>query len=151
MIFQTLQEFDDDGDILPQPLLPFGTRRHHLVNHDESTVNANDSTSYSWKKVGSEWLKPKSKGKGIIVSDFLCATYRRIHYIDHDSSKPVYATEIIKYGSRKNDASWWDAKKMVEQTKKTIAIFNNVTWATGVGQVQGEVLISCLAGCSKLA
>ena len=59
-----------------------------------------------------------------MVSDFLCAAHGRLHYIDHDSSKPVYATEIIKYGSGKNDDGWWDAEKMVEQTKKAIAIFN---------------------------
>jgi hypothetical protein len=36
----------------------------------------------------------------------------------------VYATEIIKYGSGRNDDGWWNAEKMVEQTKAALEIFN---------------------------
>ena len=130
-IFKTLREFDDSGEILLDHPLPPNTKRRHLVTHDESTFNANDSTSYSWKKAGTEWLKPKSRGKGIMVSDFLCAAYGRLHYIDESQSsdsraipKKIFATEVIKYGSGKNDDGWWNAEKMIEQTKKAIAIFN---------------------------
>ena len=41
-----------------------------LIAHDESTFNTNDSPSFSWKKAGSDWLKAKSKGKG--MSEYLC-------------------------------------------------------------------------------
>jgi hypothetical protein len=78
--------------------------RRHLVTHDESTFDANDSKSYSWMKAGTEWLKPKSKGKGIMVSEFLCAAQGRLHYVDEQEK--VYATEIIKYGSGRNDDGW---------------------------------------------
>jgi len=129
VIFETLREFDDTGEVSPQLPLPPSTRRRHLVTHDESTFNANDSTSHSWKKAGTEWLKPKSKGKGIIVSEFLCAAQGRLHHIDESRGVPekVYATEIIKYGSGKSDDGWSDAEKMVEQTKKAIAIFNKAS------------------------
>jgi hypothetical protein len=125
VVFETLREFDDASEIISQPPLQPGTRRRHLVTHDESTFNANDST-YSWKKAGAEWLKPKSKGKGIMVSEFLCATQGRLHYTNESHSVPekVYATEIIKYGSGKSDDGWWNAEKMVEQTKTAISIFN---------------------------
>jgi hypothetical protein len=33
-----------------------------------------------------------------------------------------YATEIVTYGSGKNNAGWWE--KMVKQAKMAIAIFN---------------------------
>lgn len=61
-----------------------------------------------------------------MVSDFLCAAHGRLHCIDEPRGVPekVYATEIIKYGSGRNDDGWWDAEKMVEQTRKAIAIFN---------------------------
>jgi hypothetical protein len=36
----------------------------------------------------------------------------------------VYATEIIKYGSDRSDHGWWNAEKMVAQTRKAITIFN---------------------------
>lgn len=57
-----------------------------------------------------------------MLSDFLCAAHGRLHYINEDHEK-VYAIETIKYGSGKNDDGWWDAEKMVAQTKKAIAIF----------------------------
>ena len=62
-----MREYDDAVEIAFQPPLPSNTRRRHLVTHDESTFNANDSASFSWKKEGTEWLKPKSKGKGITM------------------------------------------------------------------------------------
>ena len=121
-MFKTLREYNDDGEIPTSTPLEPGSRRRHLVTHDESTFNANDSTSYSWKKVGVEWLKPKSKSKGIMVSEFLCAAQGRLHCID--DQQEVYATEIIKYGSGTNDDGWWNAEKMVNQTEKAISIFN---------------------------
>jgi hypothetical protein len=122
VIYETLREYDDDGEIVKQ--LPIVAKRRHLVTHDESTFNANDGSSFSWKKEGSEWLKPKSRGKGIMVSDFLCAAAGRLSYFDEEKQEQVYATEIIKYGSGKSDEGWWNAEKMVEQTKKAIEIFN---------------------------
>ncbi len=59
-----------------------------------------------------------------MVSEFLCAAQGRLHYNDEARGEKVYATEIIKYGSGKNDDGWWDAEKMVVQTKKAIDIFN---------------------------
>ena len=118
----TLREFNDDGEIPIQPPPAPSTRRRHLVTHDESTFNANDSPSYSWKKAGSEWLKPKSKGKGIMVSEFLCAAHGRLHCVEE--GEKAYATEIIKYGSGRSDDGWWNAEKMVIQAKKAIDIFN---------------------------
>ena len=61
-----------------------------------------------------------------MVSEFLCVVQGRLHHIDESQGVPVkvYATEIIKYESGKSDDSWWDAEKMVEQTKKVITIFN---------------------------
>src|SRR5207248_9009443 len=62
----------------------------------------------------------------IMVSEFLCVVQGRLHHIDESRGVPekVYTTEIIKYSSEKSDDSWWNAEKMVEQTKKAIAIFN---------------------------
>lgn len=118
-----MREYDDAGEIDLQSPLPSNTRRRHLVTHDESTFNANDSASFSWKKEGTEWLKPKSKGKGIMVSEFLCAAQGRLNCSDEEGGKE-YITEIIKYGSGSSDDGWWNAEKMVKQTEKAITIFN---------------------------
>jgi hypothetical protein len=68
-------------------------------------------------------LKPKSKGKGIMVSEFLCAAQERLNCCDEQGEKE-YVTEIIKYGSGNSDDGWWNAEKMVKQAEKAIAIFN---------------------------
>jgi hypothetical protein len=119
-----LLEYDDTGEIALQSPLPPNTRRRQLVTHDESTFNADDSASFSWKKEGTEWLKPKSKGKGIM--EFLCAAQGRLNCCDEEGGKE-YITEIIKYGSVSSDDGWWklwNAEKMVKQTEKAITIFN---------------------------
>jgi hypothetical protein len=45
--FETLREWDDGIEI--QKDLATGTKRRHLITHDKSTFNANDSTGYSWE------------------------------------------------------------------------------------------------------
>ena len=39
--------------------------------HDESTFQANDDQSLQWGEKGTKMMKPKSKGAGIMVSDFI--------------------------------------------------------------------------------
>src|SRR5258706_8360137 len=60
-----------------------------------------------------------------MVSEFLCAAKGRLSYWDAQQQQRVYATEIIKYGSGKGDDGWWNAEKMVEQTRKAIQVFNH--------------------------
>jgi hypothetical protein len=71
-----------------------------------------------------------------LVSEFLCAAQGCLYYIDTDHGNNlngrskiyiyiyIYATEIIKYGSGKNDDGWWNVEKMVLQTQKAIKIYN---------------------------
>jgi hypothetical protein len=66
-----------------------------------------------------------------LVSEFLCAAQGCLHYIDTDHGnnlnerpKKKYATEIIKYGSGKDEDGWWNVEKMVLQTRKAIKNFN---------------------------
>lgn len=42
-----------------------------LVTHDEATFSSNDAPSYGWLKDGHVPLRPKGRGKGIMVSAFL--------------------------------------------------------------------------------
>jgi len=42
-----------------------------LFFHDESTFNANEDQHYQWGVKGQHMLWPKSKGAGIMVSDFV--------------------------------------------------------------------------------
>ena len=60
--------------IMPQNLPP-GQKPLVLVTHDESTFNANDGKRRLWMEKGKQPLRPKARGKGLMVSDFL--TWRK--------------------------------------------------------------------------
>ena len=51
--------------------LPPGVKPIVLMVHDESTFNANNGRSKIWIKDDHIPLKKQTRGKGIIVSDFL--------------------------------------------------------------------------------
>ena len=62
-IFPSLREYDDDVEVIKLEVAA-GGRRRILVTHDESTFNANDGGTHSWRPKGTEWLRPKSRGQG---------------------------------------------------------------------------------------
>ena len=56
---------------IPQP--PTANRRDKTVYffHDESRFNANDDQDFKWGLKGEKIMRKKSKGAGIMVSDFI--------------------------------------------------------------------------------
>lgn len=70
-------EFQEDGSILekiyPSDCAVGGSHRRPIImiTHDESIFSANDSRRNAWIQEGHNILRPKGKGKGIMVSDFL--------------------------------------------------------------------------------
>ncbi|KAF8243258.1 hypothetical protein K440DRAFT_530788, partial [Wilcoxina mikolae CBS 423.85] len=113
-----------DGVEIPKAPLPLGMKRRILVTHDESTFNANDDNPYSWKKKGTQPLKKKGRGKGLMVSEFLSAACGRLLYLNIETGRRVYATEIIKYGSSASDDGYWNSERMLAQViNKAIPIF----------------------------
>jgi hypothetical protein len=92
-----------------------GTRCCHLIIHDESSIfNTTDSPSFSWKKAGSEWSKPKSKGKGVMVSEFLCAAHGRLHCVEVVKSSASTLTAFTIKKETKN------RRKLKEEERKRI-------------------------------
>jgi hypothetical protein len=69
-------EFNEDGT-MKEKEYPIGChvggpdRPIVLITHDESIFSANDGRHQAWIEDGSTFLRPKGKGKGIMVSDFL--------------------------------------------------------------------------------
>jgi len=115
--------------------LSAGVRPIVPIVHDETTFNANDGCNKVWIKEDHTLLKNKSRGKGIMVSDFLFpggrlqvpsstiipslrqyeASDNCLHRLDTQ-----FATWSIKYGGEK----WWDGDQLVEQVLKiAIPIF----------------------------
>ena len=105
-----LSEFNESGAI-SKPTNP----KFILVTHDESTFSANDDTNYHWKEKGTQPLKSKSRGKGLMVSGFLTADDGRLRYQNPTTKEVDQACQIIPYGNGKNDDGYWTAEKMVSQ------------------------------------
>ncbi len=54
------------------PLASLETRQKTVVLfHDESTFHVNEDQNFAWGQKGEHMLRPKSKGSGIMVSDFV--------------------------------------------------------------------------------
>ena len=116
--------FEEDGSWKPPLGLLEGEKPLVFITHDESTFNANDGKRQGWMVQGRQPLKPKSKGKGIMVSGFHTPG-GRLRVPDHipDSEllqgplwvkvddKPVRdAMWLLEYGKD----NYWTGDKMVE-------------------------------------
>ena len=79
-----------------------------LITHDENTFLANDSRHQAWLKKDDVYLRPKGRGKGIMVSDFLlpwkCLNLFYLQSYKQEaliaSSIPEEAAEIFEYGQK---------------------------------------------------
>ncbi|RPB01334.1 hypothetical protein L873DRAFT_1891334 [Choiromyces venosus 120613-1] len=102
--------------------LPLGVKPIVLVVHDESTFNANDGWSKIWIKDDNIPLKKKSRGKGIMVSDFQTPGGQLRVPEDGGPKRldPYLASCSIEYGGD----TWWDSDQLVDQVMKlAIPIF----------------------------
>ena len=113
------QAFPDD--IEP----PTSARKSKYVFfHDESTFQSNEDQSLQWGLKGSKIIKPKSKGAGIMVSDFIDEHNGFLAFNDeeHEKVKALnllkYARKFLKYGESRE--GYWDRDKFVGQMKTAI-------------------------------
>ena len=93
----------------PNDLEPPPVERQHkniFIFHDESTFNANDDESLQWGMPESQIIRPKSRGSGIMVSDFitekdgyLCLTEEEYTAAcKNDPSLTMAARTLLEYG-----------------------------------------------------
>ena len=95
------------------------------ITHDECTFSANDSKSFAWQMKGDTLLRPKGKGRGIMVSDFLLPFGRLgFSHLPNGNLTSLIETEAVKifeYG--KNNDGYWDGLKLLKQVvEKTLPI-----------------------------
>ena len=92
-----------------------------FIFHDESTFNANDDESLQWGTAESQLIRPKSRGSGIMVSDFITEKdgYLRLTEEEYQSAKEKNpgirkaARQLLEYGeSRKG---YWTSEKFMQQ------------------------------------
>ena len=75
-----------------------------VLFHDESTFQANEDQSTMWGRKGEHMLRPKSKGSGIMVSDF----------VDEKSGYLALTDDEFQKASAENKALWKEARCLLE-------------------------------------
>ena len=113
---------------LPDVDAPTSERRSKTVLffHDESTFMSNEDQTTQWGMKGEKMLKPKSKGSGIMVSDFIDEHngFLALSDEEHDKAKVSnprihkYAREFLEYGESKE--GYWTRDKFVAQMHRAI-------------------------------
>jgi hypothetical protein len=126
--------FHEDGS-WEKPDLPPGVKPLVFITHDESTFNANDGKRRLWAENGKQPLRPKSKGKGIMVSTFLTPggvlkipdkipnaelLANSFWPRDADGNPEREAIRYLEYGKD----NYWTGEKMVDHTKAVIPFLN---------------------------
>ena len=80
------------------PNLPPGENTHILLTYDESTFNANDGKQNLGIEKGKQPIRPKGKGKGIMISDFITTGgCLMVPFLPHR-----YATQYLEYSKDKS-------------------------------------------------
>ena len=115
-ILPFLVEFDDAGRILAKEY-PNGCRVGGsqgrpliLITHDESVFSANDGKRQAWQEENRTFLRPKGKGKGIMVSEFLLPWARLA-----DGK----VTVLFEYGKLEGH---WDGETLIEQIQTALVL-----------------------------
>ena len=96
--------------------------------HDESTFQSNDDQSTFWGEKGTTIMRPKSKGAGIMVSDFIDEKngYLGLTQEEYDQAKEsdpniwIEARAFLEYGE--NREGYWNSEKFMDQIKMAVRI-----------------------------
>ena len=99
-----------------------------VIFHDESTFQANDEESWMWGEHGQCVLKPKSRGSGIMVSDFIDEHNGYLRLTNEEFAQAVdrvdglqqEARAFLEYG--KEHEGYWTAQKFLGQLEDAIKI-----------------------------
>ena len=100
--------WNDEGELM-ESQLPEGEREIVVVTHDESTFHTNDGRRQMWLQDGKDPIRPKTMGRGIMVSDFLTPVSRLRHKDNNGVIR--HATHLLEYGPD----NYWTGQKMLEQ------------------------------------
>lgn len=88
--------------------------------HDESTFQSKDDQTVMWGKKGEHMLRPKSKGSGIMVSDFIDERCGFLALTDEEFSAARREDPDIKQQARQFGESregYWTSAKFLNQIK----------------------------------
>ena len=106
-----------------------GAKKLVTICHDESTFNANDDQTFGWADETMTVLKPKSKGSGMMVSDFIeeHGGFLELTNDEFEAAKASgvnvaspKARKIIEYGENRD--GYWTSDRFLEQMESAISI-----------------------------
>ena len=119
------------GRAIPEDIEPliFERREKTVVFfHDETTFQSNEDQTIQWGVKGTKMMKPKSRGAGIMVSDFIDEhhgflsltdeEYEKMKQINPSSKK--FARQFLEYGE--NREGYWTRDKFLGQMKGAVEI-----------------------------
>lgn len=99
-----------------------------VIFHDETTFQANDDQPTLWAEKGTTVMRPKSKGSGIMVSDFIDEKngYLALTEEEYEAAKQAdptikrYARQHLEYGESKE--GYWTSEKFMHQIKDAVKV-----------------------------
>ena len=112
--------FEGEDMIAVEPELPHGVQKLVPVFHDESTFRANEDQRFCRLEKDEQILKPKSAGRGLMVSEFVCPCHGRM--VNPDTGNP--SRILLKYG--KNYDGYWTGENVSEQLRNTHSTFQRL-------------------------
>ena len=107
---------------------PGAQRKLVLLYHDESSFHANEAPSWQWAEEGKLAIRPKSMGRGIMVSDFISEHGGYLALTDEEyvtaeeryPEIPKSARVLFKYGVQSE--GYWNCEKFLIQLKNAAKI-----------------------------
>ena len=104
------------------------TNENVVFFHDETTFMSNEDQPTQWGEKGQKMMKPKSKGSGIMVSDFIDEQngFLALSDEEYESAKATnpcirkYAREFLEYGESREGC--WTRDRFVAQMKIAMEI-----------------------------
>ena len=139
---QSPPPIDDDDPSTSLELSPFSANRPStsasasaptdkklvMIYHDESIFNTNEGQTWMWGTDNNPAILPKTKGSGIMVSDFVEEHGGYLHLSEDeldaaaeiDPEFPYEARQLLEYGAERE--GYWTSEKFMLQMKKAVQI-----------------------------
>ena len=122
---------DEAKNALPSDIhgpLPELAEKRVVLFHDESTFQSNEDQPTLWAEKGTTVMRPKSKGSGIMVSDFIDEHNGFLQLTDkeyacvkeQDPTIRKCACQLLEYGEARE--RYWTSEKFMAQLKEAVKI-----------------------------
>lgn len=112
-----------DERALTPPIDAESRKRLVLIYHDESIFNTNEGQTWAWATGEEPIIQPKTKGAGIMVSDFIeqhDGFLRLPEFQARHADLPSTARVLLEYGAEKE--GYWNSERFINNVKDALKI-----------------------------